>query len=137
MLLGAKGRRATLVCLAPEDHQGPPETLDKMAQEAILVMLDQEASPAQRDLKEILEDLASAFLDQGGHQEKKVRKETAAAVGAEATVGRRANLAKRGVQEKQASQDLTVNPVQEVYEERGAVLEILVLREIPVSQNVT
>lgn len=52
-------------------------------------------------------------------------------------MGRRANLARRGVLEKQASQDLTVNLDQEVREERRAVREILALRETPDSQNVT
>lgn len=96
MNLEAKGRGVTQVCLDPEGHQGPPEILDEMAQEEIPVMLDQEASLALRDQKEILEDLVLAFLDQGAPQEKRVRRETADPVGAEETVGRRATPARRG-----------------------------------------
>lgn len=136
MNLGAKGRGATQVCLAPEDQQGSPERLDGMAPEAILVMLDQEANPAPRDQKEMVEDLALAFLDQGVHQETKVTEESPDLVGAEETVGRRVNPVRRAVRENQASQDLTVNLVQEVHEGKGAVMEILALKEIPVSQNV-
>lgn len=136
MNLEAKGRGVTQVCLDPEGHQGRPEMLDEMVQEAILVMLDQEASLALRDQKEMLEDLALAFLDQGVHQEKRVRRETAGPVGAEETVDRRANPATRGGLEKQASQGLTENLVQEVREEWRAALEILAPREIPVLQNV-
>lgn len=111
MNLEAKGRGVTQVCLDPEGHQGPPEMLDEMAQEAILVMPDQEASLALGDQKEIWEDLASAFLDQGAPQERRVRRETADPVGAEETVDRRANPARRGVQEKQASQGRMENLV--------------------------
>lgn len=136
MNLEAKGEGATQVCLAPEDQQGCLERLGEMAPEVILVMLDQEASPASRDHREMLEDLALAFLDQGDHQERKVRRETPDLVGAEETVGRRVNPARRAVRENQVSQDLTVNLVQEVREGKGAVMEILALKEIPVSQNV-
>lgn len=93
MNLEAKGRGGTQVCLAPEDHQGLPETLDEMAPEAILVILDQEANPDLQDQKEILEDLALALLDHEDHQEIKVIGETADLVGAEETVDRRVNLA--------------------------------------------
>lgn len=137
MNLEAKGRGVTLVCPGPEDHQGPLERLDEMAPEVILVMLDQEESPALQDQKEILEDLALAFLDQEDHQEKRVRRETVEPVGAEETVDRRASPATRAVQENQASQDLTVSLVQEDHVERRVVMEILAPKEIPVSQNVT
>lgn len=64
--LEAKGRGAIQVCLAPEDHQEPVESLDVMAPEVILVMLDQEVTLAPQDQKEKLEDLALALLEQGG-----------------------------------------------------------------------
>lgn len=136
MNLEAKGRRVTQVCLDPEGHQGPPEILDEMAQGAILVMLDQEASLAVRDQKEILEDLALAILDQGAIQEKRVIRESVDHVGAEGTVDRRATPARRGVQEKRVSLAQMENLVLEVHKGRGAALEILDPREIPASQNV-
>lgn len=46
MNLEAKGRGVTQVYLAREAPRGPLEKLDEMAPEVILVMLDQEASPA-------------------------------------------------------------------------------------------
>lgn len=136
MNLEAKGRGVIQVYLAQEAPQGPLEKVDEMAPEVILVMLDQEASPAFLDQKEILEDLDLAFLVQEVHQEKKVREETAELVEAEETVGRRVNLETRAVQENQVSPDQTVNLVQEAHEEELAVMEILALREIPASQNV-
>lgn len=126
----------TRVYLAREAHQDHLGRLDEMAPEEILVMLDQEASPALVDQKEIVEDLALAFLVQEVHQEKKVRGEIVEPVGAEEIVGRRVNLAKGAVQENQVSQDHTVNLAREVRKEVKDVMEILALKEIPASQNV-
>lgn len=137
MNLEAKAQRATQVCQAPEDHQDLLERPGEMEPEVILVMLDQEASLAFQDQRVIPGDLVLAFLDQGDHQEKKVRRETVEPEGAEETVGRKANPARRAALEKQGNQDLTENLVQEVREERGAEMGILALREILASLSVT
>lgn len=137
MNLEAKAQGATQVCQAPEDLQDLLERPGEMEPEVILVMLDQEASPASLDQRVTPGDLVLAFLDQGDPQEKKVKRETVAPGGAEETVGRRANPAGRAAQEKQGSQDQTENLVQEVLEEMEAVMEILALREILASLNVT
>lgn len=137
MNLVAKARGATQVCQAPEDLQDLLERLGEMEPEVTLVMLDREASPASEDQRVTPGDLALAFLDREDPQERKVRRETAELVGAEETVGRRASLETRAALEKQGSQDQTENLVQEVHEEREAVMEILALREILASLNVT
>lgn len=136
MNLEAKARGATQVCRALEDHQDLLERLGEMEPEVILVMLDQEASPALQDQKVTLGDLALAFLDPGDRLEKKVRRETVAHEAAEETVDKRVNLGKRAALGNQGSLDLMENRVQEVQEERGVVMEILAPREILASLNV-
>lgn len=107
-----------------------------MEPEVILVMLDQEASPASQGQRVTPGGLALAFLDQGEPQEKRARRETVVPAGAEETVDRRASPERRAALEKQGSQDQTENLDQEVHEEMEAVMEILALREILDSLNV-
>lgn len=108
-----------------------------MAPEAILVMLDQEASLDWLDQKEIKEDLALAIPDQEEDRATEAIRETVVLVAAEETVVRKVVLEIKGLQGNLASQGLRVNLAQEVREERAAVTEILALREILVSQNAT
>lgn len=136
MNLEAKARGETPVYQALGDLQDLLERPGEMEPEVTLVMLDREASLALEDQKVTLADLVLASLDQEEHQEKRVRRETAELEGAEETVGKRANPARRAAQENQASQDLTENLVPEVHVETAGAMEILALREILASLNV-
>lgn len=131
-----KEQRETMVCQAPEDHQGYQEKLGKMVPEVTPVMLDQEESLDRLDQRETLEDLASATPDQEDHRVKEVRRAIADLVAAEGTVVKRVILDLKGLQENLVSQGLRVNLDLEDREDSLGVMEILVQREIPASLNV-
>jgi len=131
-----KEQRETMVCQAPEDHQGHQESLGKMVPEVTPVMLDQEEILDRLDQREILEDLASATPDQEDHRVKEEGRAIVDLAAAEGTVVKRVNLEIQELQERQVSQGLRVNLDLEDREERLGVTEILAQREIPASLNV-
>lgn len=106
-----QAQRETTGCQAPGDHQGQQESLEKMAPEVTLVMLDLEENLDHLDQRETPEDLASAIL---GQEENRVAEEIAAAVdlaAAEETVVKRVNQETKELPESQVSQVLRVNLV--------------------------
>lgn len=133
----AKEQRVTMACQAPGDNQGHQESLEEMAPEVILVILDQEENLDLLDQRETREDLALAILGPEELRETKERMATVDLVAAEETVVKRVSLEIKELQESPVSQDLRVNLGKEDQEEGLGVTEILVLREIPASLNVT
>lgn len=106
-----QAQRETMGCQAPGDHRGQQESLEKMAPEVTLVMLDLEENLDHLDQRETPEDLASAIL---GQEENRVAEEIAAAVdlaAAEETVVKRVNQETKELPESQVSQVLRVNLV--------------------------
>lgn len=100
-------------------------------------MLDLEESLETSDQRETREELALAMRDQ---EENRVTEETRVSVdpvAPEVTVVKRVNLDLKELQDNQASQGPRVNLDQEAQEEKVGVMEILALRGIPASLNVT
>lgn len=131
-----KVQRETMVCQAPEDHQGPQGSLGEMVQEVTLVMLGQEGSPDSLDQREIMEDLALAILDQEGHRVTEERRVIVDPVAAGETVVIKATLELKEPRENRVSQGLMVNLALEDQEESLDVTATQAPREIPASLNV-
>lgn len=133
----AMGQRVMLACQDLGDQQAHQERKEKPAAEVTLVMLDLEESLETSDQRETMEELALAIRDQ---EENRVTEETRVSVdlvAPEVTVVKRVNLDLKELQDNQASQGPRVNLDQEAQKEKLGVMEILALRGIPASLNVT
>lgn len=131
------GQRVTLACQDLGDQQAQQESQEDSVAEVTLVMLDQEESLETLDQRETVEELALAMQDQ---EENRVTEETRVSVdlvAPEVTVVKRVNLDLKELQDNQARQGPRVNLDQEAQEENLGVMEILALRGIPASLNVT
>lgn len=106
-----KERRETAVYQDPEDPQDPQERLEETVPEVTLVMLDQEENLDQVDQKEIQEDPGLVILDREDLRVREERRETVDLAAAEETVGQRASLEIKDLQEKTVSRGLRVNLV--------------------------
>lgn len=133
----AMGQRVMLACQDLGDQQAHQERKEEPAAEVTLVMLDLEESLETSDQRETMEELALAIRDQ---EENRVTEETRVSVdlvAPEVTVVKRVNLDLKELQDNQASQGPRVNLDQEAQKEKLGVMEILALRGIPASLNVT
>ncbi|KAL6104665.1 uncharacterized protein ACO6RY_14342 [Pungitius sinensis] len=125
-----------MACQAPGDHQGQVERLGKKVPVGTLVMRDLEENLDRLGQREIVEDLASATLDQ---EEHRVKKEIPGIVGlaaAEGAAGKVGLLEIKEFPETMVCQDLRVSQAEEGKEETLAGMEVLALRVIPASLNV-
>lgn len=125
-----------MACQAPGDHQGQVERLGKKVPVGSLVMLDLEENLDRLDQREILEDLASAILDQ---EEHRVIKEISAVVGLAAAEGAVVKVGLPEIKElpeTKVCQDQRVSQAGEGKEETLAGMEVQALRVIPASLNV-